>query len=287
MTAVAERERASPAPLVPLMRGVLEVAAVLVFLAGVQLFLFPLRTGRYFAWTIDTPMSAVFLGASYWSAIGLELGAARSREWYRARVAVPAVLVFTVTTLVVTIGHFDKLHLDHGLPLSTRAVTWVWLAIYTIVPIVMIVGLVAQRRLPTGAPPPSGLPSVVRFVLTGLAVLLIGLGVALLVAPDWADGAWPWPLTSLTSGLVGAWLLGLGTAAAHGRLLDDREALRPLAITGVAFGVLQTIALVRHGDDLDWGSLSAYVYLAVLAVLTAVSVWALLAPRSRVAAVSH
>jgi hypothetical protein len=30
------------------------------------------------------------------------------------------------------------------------------------------------------------------------------------------------------------------------RLLDDRDALRPLAITGVTFGVLQTIGLARH-----------------------------------------
>jgi hypothetical protein len=258
------------------MRRVLKIAAALVFLAGVQLFLFPLRTGRYFAWTIDSPTSAVFLGACYWSALGLEIGAARAQQWYRARIAAPAVLVFTVATLAVTIDHFDKLHLDHDLPLPTRAVTWAWLAIYTIVPVVMTVGLVVQKRLPTGAPPPSRLPGVVRAVLTALAVLFIGLGLALLLAPDWADGAWPWNLTSLTTGLVGAWLLGLGTAAAHGRLLDDRDSLRPLAITGVAFGALQAVALTRHGDELDWSRPSAGIYVAVLAVLSAISTWALL-----------
>jgi hypothetical protein len=83
---------------------------------------------------------------------------------------------------------------------------------------------------------------------------------------------------------VGAWLLGLGTAAIHGRLLDDRSSLRPLAITGVTFGVLQTVALARHGDELDWSRPSAVVYVAVLATLTAVSGWAILpsSPQSRV-----
>jgi hypothetical protein len=125
-------------------------------------------------------------------------------------------------------------------------------------------------------PVPGGLPGAVRAILVALAAVLLGLGVALLVAPGWADGAWPWPLTPLTGRAVGAWLVGLGTAAAHARLLDDRASLRPLGITGVVFGVLQIVALARHGEELDWGSAPAAGYLAVLAVLTAVSAWSLL-----------
>ena len=52
-------------PVAPAVRIVLLVAAALVFLAGVQLFVFPLRTDEYFAWTIASPMTAVFLGAAY------------------------------------------------------------------------------------------------------------------------------------------------------------------------------------------------------------------------------
>ena len=36
----------------------------LVFLAWVELFVFPLRTSDWFAWTVDPPMTAVFLGAA-------------------------------------------------------------------------------------------------------------------------------------------------------------------------------------------------------------------------------
>lgn len=276
---------AGPAALVmPTMRRLLVVAAVLVFLAGVQLFVFPLRTDRWFAWTIGSPMTAVFLGASYWSAIGLELGAARARQWVDARIAVPAVFLFTTLTLVVTLVHLELFHLGSEHEAATRAVTWAWLAVYTAVPVLMVVAAVAQRRASTAVPAPSGLPRLVRVTLVGLAVLLLGLGIALLVAPGWADAAWPWPLTPLTGRAVGAWLVGLGTAAAHAVLLDDRRSLRPLAMTGVAFGVLQSIALVRHGGELDWGGLPATVYVAVLAVLTAVSAWVLVPavrPRER------
>ena len=259
----------------PGVRRLLVVAAVLVFLAGVQLFCFPLRTDEYFAWTIDVPMTAVFLGASYWSAVGLELTAALSPRWAGARIAVPAVLVFTTITLVVTIVHIDRFHLDGDLSSSTRAVTWAWIAVYAIVPVLMVLAALGQRRHSTAVGPPSGLPAAVRVTLVALAVVLGVVGVALLLAPGWASGGWPWPLTDLTARAVGAWLVGLGIAAGHARLLDDVASIQPLAITGVAFGGFQLLALLRHGDVLDWGGAAAYAYVLALAVIAGVSTWAL------------
>ena len=90
--------------------------------------------------------------------------------------------------------------------------------------------------------------------LVALAVVLVAVGAALLVAPGWADAAWPWPLTPLTARAVGAWCVGLAVAAGHARLVDDAPSLGPVGVTGVLFGVLQTIALVRHGSELDWSS---------------------------------
>jgi hypothetical protein len=268
------------APVAPAVRRLLLVAAALVFLAGVQLFVFPLRTDEWFAWTIDPPMTAVFLGACYWSAVGLELSAARARHWAGARIALPAVFAFTTVTFVVTLVHLDKFHLDDDLDLDTRLVTWAWIAVYAVVPVLMVVATLQQRRLSTAVPPPSGLPAPVQAALVGLAAVLLVLGSALLLDPTWADAAWAWTLTPLTGRAVGAWLLGLGMAAAHARWLDDRASLRPLATTGVLFGVLQTSALLRHGDAVDWGGVPAYGYCAALAVITAVSLWALWPERS-------
>lgn len=263
------------AEVAPAVRRLLYIAALLVFLAGVQLFVFPLRTDEYFAWTIGSPMTAVFLGASYWSAVGLELTAARAPRWSGARIAIPAVFVFTTVTFVVTMVHLDKFHLDGDLPLSTRAVTWAWIAVYAVVPVLMVVALIAQRASSTEVAPPSGLPALVRATLVGLAVVLLGLGAALLVAPGWADSAVPWAQTPLTARAIGAWLVGLGVASAHARLLDDRPSLRPLGLTGVLFGVLQAVALARHGDELDRGTALTVGYGVLLVVVTAVSAWAL------------
>ena len=273
-----EAADAAPVPerdLVPSVRAILFVAALLVFLAGVQLFLFPLRTDEWFAWTIASPMTAVFLGASYWSAVALELTAARARRWSDARIAIPAVFVFTTVTLIVTLVHIDKFHLARELPDETNAVAWAWIGVYAVVPVLMIAAVIRQRSTSTAIVDHQPLPRPVRGILVAEAVGMLALGAALLVAPTWADGAWPWTLTPLTARAVGAWLLGLGVAAGHAHLVDDVRAVRPLSITAVVFGVLQAAALLRFGDELDWGSVSAWAYVAALVVIAVPGIWTL------------
>ncbi|MGH2827762.1 MAG: hypothetical protein ACRDKF_12405 [Actinomycetota bacterium] len=118
------------------MRVMLLASGVLVFLAGVQLFVLSERTDDYFAWTIDPSATAAFLGAGYWAAVAVEGLAAIEIRWERARVAVPAVFVFTTLTLIATLLHIDVFHFDAP-EFSTRAVTWSWLAVYAIVPLIM------------------------------------------------------------------------------------------------------------------------------------------------------
>jgi hypothetical protein len=63
-------------------RWMLIAAAFLVVGAGLDLFLFPEHTGTLFAWAIDPPLTAAFLGANYLAAGVVEIGAARqSGSW--------------------------------------------------------------------------------------------------------------------------------------------------------------------------------------------------------------
>jgi hypothetical protein len=260
------------------MRVILVAAAVLVFLAGFQLTIFATRTAEWFSWTIDVPMTAVFLGAAYWSSAVLEVAGARSSGWARARVTVWTVLVFTVLTLVVTLVHLDKFHLGAEHPTSARLVTWGWLAIYAGVPVAMVVALVLQARSTAAGPDVvrRPLPVGLQLCLVVLAVVLLGAGIALLLSPTWAAGAWSWPLTPLTARAVGAWLVGLGWAAAHARLVDDAERVRPVGLTAIAFVLLESVALARYGDALDWSGWQAAAYAAGLVWIGAVGVWILL-----------
>jgi hypothetical protein len=271
------RPPADGAPASPALPRLLLVAAGLVFLAGLQLFVFPLRTADWFAWTIQPPMTAVFLGAAYWSSAVLEVAGAQAAGWRRARVAVGSVLVFTTLTLVVTLVHLDKFHLGAEHPLSARAVTWGWLAIYAAVPLGLgVVGWLELSRARADGAAVAGraLPVVLRALLLVLALVLVGTGVVLLVAPDAASTLWSWQLTPLTARAVGAWLVGLGWAAGHAGLVDDVDAVRPVGLTGVTFVVLQAVALARHGDDLTWG-LPAVAYGVVLCGVALAAGWIL------------
>ncbi|WP_210443324.1 hypothetical protein [Nocardioides sp. SYSU D00065] len=264
-------------PLARPMRALLLLAAVLVFLAGFQLTVFPTRTADWFAWTIDVPMTAVFLGAAYWSSAVLEVSGARSETWGRARLAVWTVLVFTTLTLVVTLVHLDRFHLGGAHAVGARAVAWGWLAIYAGVPVAMLAGTVLQSRVPRGRGDRARrpLPPLLRGLLVGLSAVLLGCGSVLLLAPEWAAQGWAWQLTPLTARAVGAWLVGLGWAAAHACLADDAADVRPIALTGAAFVVLESVALLRHGDALDWSSGRSAAYLAGLTWIAVVSAWML------------
>src|SRR6185437_9804712 len=180
-------------PLVPGMRVLLFVAAVLVLLAGFQLYVFTERTDTFFAWTIVNPLAAAFLGGAYWASFAIEALAGRQTVWANARIAVPTVLVFTVLTLAATLIHLNKFHLGSQFGAGTRIVTWAWIAIYALVPALMLIVLVVQARTPGGDPPRTApLPGWLYVLVAGQAVILFGLGVALFTAPVGAAPAWPW-----------------------------------------------------------------------------------------------
>lgn len=246
------------------MRALLVVAGGLVVLAGTQLFVFTERTATHFAWTIDPPLTAAFLGAAYWSAAAFEWSAATSRRWVDARVAVPAVFAFTVLTLVTTLVHLDRFHLGPSFGPGTQAVTWTWVAIYATVPVLLLVVAWRQHRAPGTDPPRARrLPAWLRAMVGVQAVVLLVVGGWLLVLPThWAW--WPWALTELTARAVGAWAFSLGVAAAHALWEDDARRVRPAAVAYVAFAVLELVAVARYPDDGDWSSIAGVAYLAYL-----------------------
>ena len=94
------------------MRVMLLAASFLVLLSGILLYVLSEQTDKYFAWTINPPLTAAFLGAGYWASFILEFLSAREQSWEKARIAVPAVALFTLLTLIVTLIHLDKFHLN-------------------------------------------------------------------------------------------------------------------------------------------------------------------------------
>jgi hypothetical protein len=243
-------------PLTGGMRWLLLVASVLVFIIGIPLFLLSGQTERYFAWTIAVPLTAAFLGAGYWSSFFIEFVAARQRVWANSRVAVPAVFVFTALTLVATLIHLDLFHLGDAFAAITRIGTWTWMAVYVSVPILLAALWVVQLRLPGGDPPRRApMSGGVRLAIFLLAAGMLTVGVALFVTP--LGVPWPWELTPLTGRAVGAWLIGLGVAAAHMAWERDWRRVLPVSTMFAVFGALELIVLLRFLGSVDWGGARA------------------------------
>src|SRR5438094_8044331 len=186
------------------MRWLLYAASALLFLAGLHLSLLTEQTDTYFAWTIAPPLPAAFLGAAYWAAVPVELIAAREKLWAKARVAVPAIWLFTTLTLVATLGHFDRFHFSSPIA-SAQGAAWFWLAIYAGVPVAMLLIGWLQIRAP-GGDPPRGPPAPTwsRVLVLGQGGGMLVSGAGLFLLPSAVAPLWPWPLTTLTSRAIGA-----------------------------------------------------------------------------------
>ena len=252
-------------PVIRPMRWLLYAASGLVFLAGLQLSVFSEQTDTYFAWTISPPLTAAFLGASYWAAVPVEVLAAGQGAWAKARVAVPAIWLFTTLTLFATLLHFDRFHFS-SLVASAQGAAWFWLAIYAGVPVAMLVIGLVQLRAAGGDPPRGpGPPRWLRYVVFAQGAGMIAIGASLFAAPTITLVLWPWALTPLTARAIGAWLLGIGVAAFHGVREDDLLRIRPLGGGYTVFAIFQFVALARYPGDVAWGAPAAWVYVAFLA----------------------
>lgn len=268
-------------PTTPALRALFAVAATLVFGIGIPLTLWSTETERLFAWTIATPLTAAFLGASYWAAGVMEFLASRRRSWHEARIAVPAVFIFTVLTLIVTLVHLDRFHIN-ATDATTLTVTWAWIVVYAVVPVLMSVALVLQIRQRAGeVPTRTPLPAMVRQMIVAQGAILAALGIWLLLMPASASPYWPWSLTPLTARAIGAWLLSLGVVALHGAWENDHVRIYPATAGYFVLPILQFVALARFPGDFAWGTTAGTLYLAFLVWMLVTTTALYLSRRSR------
>jgi hypothetical protein len=241
------------------------------FLIGVPLVLLTTETARFFAWTIDPPMTAAFLGANYWSSALLAILASREDLWANGRIAVSVALAFAPLTTLATLIHLDKFHLD-------TFFGWFWVVAYSIYPPQLVYFLVKQVRAPGTDPPRERpLPMWVRAILGAHAVIMIPLAVALFVAPGVVDGLWPWTIPPLSARAIAAWVLAFGVLGAHAIVENDAGRVRAAMLGYPFLGAMHVLMLVRFGDDIRWDSAAAWVYVACVASFFVLGAYGLIA----------
>jgi hypothetical protein len=265
--------RQAARPLIAPMRWILLIGGFFVFVAGFQLFVLTERTERFFAWTIQPPVTAATLGAFYWATWVLALLSAREHSWDRARLGVPALVPFLLLTLGATLLHIDRFHLRSDDPV-TLVVTWAWILIYALQPVILLIVLPFQLRVPGDDPVShSAPPRPFRVALLVQAVIALAVGIALFAAPQSLLESWPWMLTALTARALGAWFFAFGilfgtVAWEHNW---DRTGSGMVALS--VLGVLLLAALIRFPSDVDSASRATWAYVALCLSVLAVGLY--------------
>ena len=241
------------------------VALPLLFIAGIQLYILSEQTDVYFAWTISLPLTAAFLGAGYWAAMGV----AYMNWWDTARVATRTTgltaIAATLMLGIATFLHLDKFHLNSPAFL-TRFVTWVWIIVYVITPFIFLWIWITYGRGSDETVGAKPFPGWVRAGNLFQAVITLTFGALLFVLPGSLIPFWPWELTPLTARAVSAWFIAYGLACVTVNRENNTSNTLGARISLFAFCVLQLVALVRYSSSFDLSKPLAWVYLLAMIV---------------------
>jgi hypothetical protein len=239
-------------------RAFLWTAAPLAFLGGTQVTLLSKHTGKYWAWTIALPISAIFIGASFLATAVLFAWGLQQHEWIRVRAVVSGGPLVTVGLLVATLRHVGEFHGPVGV---------IWVEAYVFAVPGFFLAAAHQLSIPgRDRPVEERLPGWLRVALGLQALVMLAWGILLFARPHHAGAVWGWPLTPLAAEAIASWLLGIGGSAAYIAVRGDRADMPGPAISYVVLGVIWIGGAIFGGDAFH-NSLDGVLY-----VLFAVSV---------------
>lgn len=245
---------------------------VILVLAWVVLFLHPGETDRRFAWTIDSRMTAMVMGAGYGSALYFFARVLTERRWHRVALGFLPTSVFTVMMLGATLLHWDRFR--HGSP-PFRLWFWVYLITPVLVPAVWFVNRRRDPRTLDGRD--AMFPRWIRGAMVAAGVGILVVAAWLYVWPESAIGTWPWALTPLTARAVASFV-ALPGVAWLAIAVDGRWSAARVMLVTVALGlVLLLIAVARAWDEFDHGGALNVIYVAglvaTLAMIAVLGAW--------------
>jgi hypothetical protein len=241
--------------ILPYTRWVGAIIIPFLAIAFVILYLLPTQTDALFAWTINPPLTAMFLASAYAGGIWFFVQVVRPNIWHGVRYGFPAVFVFATLLCVSTFLHLGKFHSGH-----ISFIVWITLYITTpfLVLAAMIVNAPADPRVP--AERDLRIPVALRILLAVIGICALVTGLVLFVVPQVAIEVWAWQLTPLTARVCGA-ILTLPGLVNVWLLWDSRwSAFRQMFQAQLVSLVFITAALALRHDDLDWSRPAATIF---------------------------
>lgn len=267
--------RAVPDPILPLVRRSVWLLLVLAGANGAYLYLVPSEAAENYAWPVKPAATAAFMGAGYLAGlVAAYLAIFRARHWRSVYALVPAFICLSVLLLAATLIHADRFR--WGFP-----PTWIWTAVYAGIPVAATLLWRMQSRAARADHPAPADPRTrtLRAVSVAAGASLTAVAVVLFVAPDGVLARWPWPLTDLTSRVLGGWYALSGTMLLiMGAALRRRhETVVPFATVGTWSALLMLLPAL-HGE-IETGGGVFWAWFAAHAALLALCIGGLLVAR--------
>ncbi len=225
--------------------------------AFIILYLWPGDTDKLFAWTIKSPMTAMFIGAGYVSGIYFFVLAVVGNRWHRVAAGFPAISVFTWFMGLATFLHWDKFNQSH-------VSFWIWLGLYVVTPFLVPAMWLRNRPTDPGTPEPIDLvvPQSVRLAAGVIGALLLVLSLLFFAWPDLMIQLWPWKLTPLTARVLCGWLALPGVLQLVLSIEPRWSAWRTPVESQIISVALILIAGVRAFGEFDRSKLSTPIIAA-------------------------
>jgi hypothetical protein len=241
----------------PFTRIVAALVSPFLAAAAILLYIFPTRTDELFAWTINPPLTAMFLASAYLGGIWFFAGVLLAGRWHRVAAGFPAVVVFSVLLGIATLMHWDRFHHGH-----LSFITWA--VLYLTTPFLVLIALLTNSRVYTGRPERQEyeVPFLVRVVPVLIGLAALATGVLLYVTPQSALDVWPWELTPLTARVVGAVLTLPGIVSIWLAFESRWSSFRLLFQAQLVSLAFICLALLLAREDLEWSRESAAWFVA-------------------------
>lgn len=247
-------------------RWIAGIIFLFLFDAAQLLLLEPDRTDELWAWEILPETTAMVLASAYVGGGYFFLRVLFGAPWRQVAAGFPPVIVFVWFAAAATFLHLDRF-IEENLAFAA------WISLYTITPIGIPLLFGWERHRAPHAEHATDLPHGVRVTLAVVGVAIVLGALVMLVSPSTAIDAWPWSLTPLTTRIVAAVIALYGSVWLSAAVDGTREGTRiPFHAHALALAFF-LLAVIRGGDDVDWGNALAPILAAAAALMIVTSLW--------------
>lgn len=250
------------------------VECLVLLVAGGGLLFLPSVMGPEWPWELS-PFNTLLLGAAYSSSLMATVTMVYNGRWAAARIVLPMIFFFTAIVLVVSLAYLDRF--DAG-----SYSTWVWFALYIVIPVNALYHMWLYRKLKPYHPIP--LPTPWRSVLL-IPIILLGLyGAGLLIAPETFSDFWPWPIDAFHGRVYSVLYL---TPALGAILVWRNAASLELTALGLTLSVGGLVAVVglpvvdNAAGKVPWSQTGTWLWVASFAILLSAGLGLLWRSRSQ------